>query len=86
MPIDYDLYGSNAVNIFLAKAKYDLKTIGDYDNLLRLKLKITKEHSRKTIMVHLSQLVASENVQDVFNDLIVYGFMIKRSNGKYFLQ
>lgn len=86
MPIKHDLYGNNAVNIFLATANYDLKTIGDYDNLLRLKLNITKEHSRKTIMANLSQLVDTKNVQDVFNDLIVYGFMIKRSNGKYFLQ
>ena len=86
MPINHELYGSNAVNIFLATANYDLKTIGDYDNLLRLKLKVTKEHSRKTIMASLSEIVSNENVQDVFNDLIVYGFMIKRSNGKYFLQ
>lgn len=86
MQIDQVLPAPRQINCILKDAVHDQLTISEYDNLLRLKLRSGKDYDKKVICRALSELTSNNNIQAVFDDLQVYGFMVARSNGKYFLQ
>jgi hypothetical protein len=70
----------------LGNATYCQKTIAQYDNTLRLNLDYLKQVTRSEIMGVLEKHCGNHRPKLIFEDLIIYGFMIKRSNGEYFLQ
>lgn len=86
MRIEQVLPAPKQINCILRDAVHDQLTISEYDNLLRLKLRLGKDYDKKVICKALSELTSDKNVAIVFEDLQVYGFMVARSNGKYFLQ